>query len=155
MSFKNVENVDFKVKLQEKMQEIRSNIDSFWKDEPRKDDVLKVINKPKPGLSTYTERKKIFEKKYCDKKPFNYPQKTKYGKREPIIDGRATVFRNKSQMFDAPTSPGSMSDRFKAKENLFGSHASNKQKVPFKKCEPTQARWSVNYDYYGMATDRL
>jgi hypothetical protein len=60
VSFKNVENVDFKVKLQEKMQEIRANIDTFWKDEPRREDVLKTTNKIKPGLSTYTERKKIF-----------------------------------------------------------------------------------------------
>ena len=81
--------------------------------------------------------------------------KTKYGRKESIIEGRATVFRNKSEVFETPTSAGSMSDRFKSKENIFGSQASNRPKVSFKKCEPTQARWSVNCDYYGTLTDRL
>ena len=108
----------------------------------------------KPGLSTYTERKKIFEKKYCDKKTMNYPMRTKYGKKESVVEGRATVFRNKSEMFETPTSTVCMTDRFKSKENLFGSQASNRSKIPFKKCEPTQARWSVNCDYYGTVTDR-
>ena len=42
----------------------------------------------------------------------------------------------------------------KSKENLFGSQAATRPKIPFKKCEPAQNRWSVNYDYYGMKTDR-
>ena len=61
-SFTPIDNQDFKVKFQKKVEVIRSGIDNFWEDNYKKEDILRSCekNRIKPGISTYTEKKKLF-----------------------------------------------------------------------------------------------
>ena len=80
-----IQNVDFKLKLQQKMDEIKSNIDNFWKDGPKKEDILKQNNsKVKPGISTYSQKKKMLEEKYMDKKSTYHQSNITSGKTERL-----------------------------------------------------------------------
>ena len=51
---------NFRHKMQQKMMEIRENIDNFWVDGAKKEEVLKPAGRTKPGLSTYSTKKKVF-----------------------------------------------------------------------------------------------
>lgn len=53
-------------------------MEDLFDDKMTKEYILKSgENKPKPGLSTYTQRKKLFEKKFMDKRLTHNPMKTK------------------------------------------------------------------------------
>jgi hypothetical protein len=77
------------------MQEIRSNIDNFWKDGVKKEDILRSNSKVKPGISTYTQKKKFLEKKIEIKKP---PQlfNSKYEKPGSHYEPKSSVYRYNS-----------------------------------------------------------
>ena len=61
--------------------------------------------------------------------------------------------RNRSELFEPENKAGFMSDRFKSKENIFGSTVF-KQKVNSKKAENVRHKNTANYEYYGTTTDR-
>ena len=143
------------------MNDIRSNIDSYWKDDPTKDNLLRPTNRARPGLSTYSQKKKVFDKKPTEKTTIYQPQpmRTKYEKRNINFEnqGKPSVYRNKSEVFHVESPVGMMSDRLRSKENFFGSppHPQTlRNKALIRKTETAKIRHSVNFDEYGMVTQR-
>ena len=100
--------------MQQKMMEIRENIDNFWVDGPQKEDVVKHTNKLKPGLSTYSSKKKVFQKKLGEKKSQHQAPRFMSGK-PSTYETKPFVVRNKSEHFQSEAPQGYLSDRIRAK----------------------------------------
>lgn len=78
LSFNSIENLELKARFQLRKDKSKQNMEDLFDDKMTKECILKSgENKPKPGLSTYTQRKKLFEKKLMDKRLTHNPMKTK------------------------------------------------------------------------------